>query len=339
MKSYTNNILHRFSINLFFVLFLTLSHWGFSQNLIQPEIQKSTLLFEKTAVSEDLTYKMSEKGSPVLLDIYTPKITGNTKIPVVIYVHGGGWVEGDKTIRADSYIENTILKLTEKQYAVISINYTLLDESTHFPTPVEDTKDVVRWVRKNAGKYNFDTNNIGFFGTSAGAHLSMLSAYTPDTEFVGDPELSKYSGKVNYVIDNFGPSDMNSLLHTRTGKIPVFFIGLFSKKIVDLREKLVLGITGYDIKKDKRKVVKYCKTISPISYVNDGVPTLIIQGNKDQVVPLKQSKKLHRKLKKEGVQNTLTIVEDGLHGFRTTEKAELDKIVEEMVSFIVSQKK
>ncbi|WP_390455225.1 alpha/beta hydrolase family protein, partial [Chryseobacterium sp. Alg-005] len=171
------------------------------------------------------------------------------------------------------------------------------------------------------------------------AHLSMLSAYTSDTEFVGDPELSKYSGKVNYVINNFGPSDMNKLLRTRIGKVPVFFVGLFSKKIVDLREKLVFGITGYDIKKDKKKVIEYCTTISPVSYVDNAIPTLIIQGNKDQVVPIKQAKKLRRKLKKEGVQNTLTIVEDGLHGFRTTDKAELEKIVDEMVNFIVSQKK
>ncbi|WP_390452942.1 alpha/beta hydrolase fold domain-containing protein, partial [Chryseobacterium sp. Alg-005] len=170
MKSYTNNILHRFSINLFFVSFLLAFNWGFSQNQIQPEVQKSTLLFEKTTVSEDLTYKISEKGAPVFLDVYTPKAPVNKKLPVVIYVHGGGWVEGDKAIRADSYIENMVLKLTEKQYAVISINYTLVDEGTHFPDPVEDTKDAVRWVRKNAGKYNFDTNNIGFFGTSAGAH-------------------------------------------------------------------------------------------------------------------------------------------------------------------------
>lgn len=339
MKSTTSNTIHRFSINLFFVLILTLPHWMFSQSMIQPEIQKSILLPEKTLFSEDLTYKINEKGNPLFLDVYIPKIPGNTKLPVVIYVHGGGWVEGDKIIRADSYIENMILKLSEKGFAVISINYTLLNEKTHFPVPVEDTKDAVRWVRKNATKYNFDTNNIGFFGASAGAHLSMLSAYTPDTEFVGDPELSAYSAKVNYVINNFGPSDMNSLLHTRIGKIPVFFIGLLSEKIVDLREKLVWGITGYDINKDKKKVVEYLKNVSPITYAGNGIPTLTIQGNKDKIVPLKQSKKLHRKLRKNQVQSSLTIVEDGLHGFRTTDKVELDKLVDEMVNFAISQKK
>lgn len=339
MKSTPNNTIYRFFKSLFFVLILTLSHSGHSQNLVQPDIPKSTVLLEKTAVSEDIVYKINKAGDPVLLDIFIPKTNKNLKLPVVIYVHGGGWVEGDKMIRSDTYIEDMILKLTEKQYAVISINYTLVNENLHFPLPIEDTKDAVRWVRKNSDKYNFDPGNIGFFGTSAGAHLSMLSAYTPDTEFVGDPELSKYSGKVNYVINNFGPSDMNTLLHTRAGKIPVFFIGLFSKKIVDLREKLVYGITGYDIKTDKRKVVEYLKTISPVHYVQGGIPTLTIQGNKDQVVPLKQAKKLYRKLKKENIQNHLTVVENGLHGFRTTNKEELDKIVDKMVNFIEMQRK
>jgi acetyl esterase/lipase len=104
-------------------------------------------------------------------------------------VHGGGWIEGDKVIHADDYVETTIKKLLPKQYAVISINYTLLNETTHFPLPLEDTKDAVRWVRQNAEKYNLDTNNIGLFGASAGAHLSLMAAYTPDNTFIGSPDF------------------------------------------------------------------------------------------------------------------------------------------------------
>jgi acetyl esterase/lipase len=339
MKSFNNSIIYRFSINLFFVLFLGLFNLSYSQNQIEPEAQKSVLLPERTMFSENIIYKTDQQGKSILLDLYKPKKASSEKLPVVIYVHGGGWVQGDKIIRADSYIENTILKLIEKNYAVISIDYTLVSETVHFPSPIEDTKDAVKWVRKNADKYNFDQNNIGLFGASAGAHLSMLAAYTNDNEFVGSPELSPYSAKVNYVISNFGPTDLNKLLHTRAGKIPVFFIGLFAKNIVDLREKIVTGMSGYDIKKDKRKVIEYFKTISPLTYVDNGIPTLIVQGDKDKVVPMKQSKKLHRKLKKENIQNSLTIVEDGLHGFRSTDKEHLDRITDEMVNFVVSQKK
>jgi len=341
MKSLSNSIsIHRFSRNLFFVLFLNLFTLSFSQLPFEPKTGKSTLLPEKTNVSENIIYKTNQNGDQMALDIYTPKDTSSEKLPVVIYVYGGGWVKGDKTIRSETYIEDMFLKLVEKKYAVIAINYTLLSEKIHFPLPLQDTKDAIRWVRKNAEKYNFDTNNIGLFGASSGAHLSMLAAYTQDNEFVGSPELSSYSAKVNYVVDNFGPADLNTLLHTRIGKVPVFLVGLiFSNKIVTLRENLVDGISGYDIKKDKRKVVKYFKTVSPITYADTAVPTLIVQGDKDKVVPLQQSKKLSRKLKKANVQNSLIIVKDGMHGFGTTNKNYLNQIDDEMVNFIVSQKK
>lgn len=341
MKSSSNSIsIYRFSINLFFVLFLSSFNLSFSQNLIEPKTPKSILLPEKATVSENIVYKTGEHGSSIALDIYRPKDTSSEKLPVLIYVYGGGWVKGDKMIRSETYIEEMILKLLEKKYAVVAINYTLLNKDTHFPLPLQDTKDAVRWIRKNAEKYNFDTNNIGFFGASSGAHLSMMAAYSPDNEFIGSPELSSYSSKVNYVVDNFGPADLNTLLHTRTGKIPVFFIGLiFTKKITTLRENLIDGISGYDIKKDKRKVVQYFKTVSPVAYAETGAPTLIVQGDKDKIVPLQQSKKLSKKLTKAKIQNSLIIVKDGIHGFGTTDTTYLDELTDKMVDFIVSQRK
>ncbi|WP_370901181.1 alpha/beta hydrolase fold domain-containing protein [Chryseobacterium gossypii] len=334
-----NTIIHRFSINLFFVFFFHLSGLSFSQNQIETETRKSTLIPGRALVSENMIYKTGENGDPVFLDLYKPKNTVSGKLPVVIYVHGGGWVSGDKNIHAGSYIENIVLKLIEKQYAVISIDYTLVNEATHFPAPVRDTKDAIRWIRKNADRYNLDSNNIGLFGTSAGAHLSLLSAYTDDHQFTGNPELAGYSAKVNYVVSNFGPTDLNKLLHTRVGRVPISIVALFARNIVDLRKKLVAAISGYDIKKDKRKVIEYFKTISPVNYVSNGVPTLILQGNKDKVVSLKQSKRLHRKLKRENINTSLTIVKNGLHGFRTTDKAALEQLVNNMVDFIVAQKK
>lgn len=340
MKSLTNNIsIYRFFTNLFFVLSLSLFNVAYSQNQLEPKTGKSTLLPTLSAVTENVVYKTNEKGNSLLLDIYSPKNVSGEKIPVVIYVHGGAWVKGDKTVRDGNYIETFISKLLDKKYAVISIDYTLLNDSIHFPLPLQDTKDAVRWVRKNAAAYHFDPDNIGFFGASSGAHLSMLAAYTPDNEFPGSPDLSSYSAKVNYVVDHYGPSDLNNLLHTQIGKIPVFFVGLASKKIVGLREALVRGLSGYDIKKEKRKTIDYFKTISPLNYVSDGVPTLIMQGNKDKVVPMQQSKKLHRKLNRENIQNNLIIVEDGIHGFGTTDKVYMDKLTDQMVDFIVSQKK
>lgn len=343
MKSSIDISTHRFFTNLFFVLLLSYSHLFFSQSFSQAPVKaprvKSTLLPEIASVTENIVYKTNKKGDSISLDLYTPKNTSTEKFPVLIYVHGGGWVEGNKMILADDYVENTIKKLIAKQYAVISINYTLLNENTHFPLPLEDTKDAVRWVRKNAEKYNFDVNNIGLFGASAGAHLSLLAAYTPDDTFKGSSELLPYSAKVNYVIDHYGPADLNKLFHTRAGTIPVSMIGLISKKIISLQQNLVKGLSGLDVNKDQDRVIEYFKTISPVSFTSSGVPTLIVQGNADKVVPLSQSKKLHRRLKRAKIETSLIVIDKGVHSFSTTDKDRLDKMTDQMVDFVVSQKK
>ncbi len=312
---------------------------GFSQELPEQKFPPSTLLPEKTALTKNIVYKTNSLGKPVFLDLYRPKNQVTEKLPVVIYVHGGAWAKGDQVVRAGNYIENFILKLVEKNYAVISIDYTLVSEKVHFPIPVEDTKDAVRWVRKNAEQYDFDPDNIGFFGASSGAHLSLLAAYTPDSEYTGSTELSAYSAKVNYVVDNFGPTDLNKLLHTRLGKVPVTIVGWFFKPIVEIREKLVYGISGYDINSEKRKAIDYLETVSPVNDTEGGIPTFILHGNKDKVAPLKHSKKLVRKLKKHNVDATLVVVEDGVHGFGTTDKAYMNQLTDEMIQFIAAHKK
>lgn len=327
----THTIIYRFFINLFFIFFFTAS--AFAQTA------KSFLLQEQTAVSENITYKKDDKGKDLLLDIYKPKNSTDKKIPVVIFLHGGAWALGDKVITPDNYIEQTILKLTEKNYAVISVNYRLVSEDVHFPGPIEDSKDAVRWVRKNAEKYGFDSENIGFWGVSAGAHLSLLAAYSTNNEFIGDPELAKYSGKVNYVVDNFGPTDINRLLHTRVPKPLVFIVGLISKKIIDIRAKIAKGMTGYDIKTDRKKVIEFCETISPLNYTQNTVPTLILHGNKDKIAPIRHSKRLKKMLDKNNTENSLIVVEKGDHGFRTTDKAHQNELNDQMVNFIIAHKK
>lgn len=326
-------------INLLFVFSLSFYQISYAQDLPETKTPPSTLLPEKTLFSQNITYKTNSLGTPVSLDLYRPKTSSSEKLPVVIYVHGGAWAKGDKVVRANNYIENFILKLVEKNFAVISIEYTLVSDKVHFPLPIEDTKDAVRWVRKNAEKYNFDPENIGYFGVSSGAHLSLLAAYTNDNEYTGSPELSAYSAKVNYVVDNFGPTDLNKLLHTRLGKVPVSIVGLFFKPIVEIREKLVYGISGYDISSEKRKAIDYLESVSPINDTEHGVPTFILHGNKDKVAPLKHSKKLVKKLSKYNIENKLVVVEEGIHGFGTTDKAYLDQLTDEMVNFIMMHQK
>ena len=118
----------------------------------------------------------------------------------------------------ETYYRQFILKeLLNQNFAVASINYSLLNDSIHFPQPIIDCKDAVRWIKSKAQHYFLDTNNIGLWGSSAGGHLALLSAYYPDEKLQGDTSLQAYSSSVNYVIDQFAPTDLNKLFRTRLG--------------------------------------------------------------------------------------------------------------------------
>lgn len=316
-------------------LFLFLVHIS----VLAQKKPKSTLLPQNSTLTENITYKTDEKGDEIKLDVYLPKESSGQKFPVVVYLHGGAWVEGDKMISEDNYVEQTMLQLLEKNIAIVSINYRLLNENLHFPAPIQDSKDAVRWVRKNAGKYNFDEKNIGMWGVSAGAHLSLLNAYTTDEDFKGDKNLENYSATVNYVVDTFGPTDINTLLHTRAPKPLLGIVGLISKRIIDIRTKLIKGVTGFDPKKDKKQVVKICAEVSPLNYTQNTVPTLILHGNRDKIAPLRHSKRLNKMLKKAGTNHHLIVVKKGNHGFYTTDSEYQNELNKIMVDFIVSQKK
>ncbi len=104
-----------------------------------------------------------------VLDVYRPKdATG--KLPVIVSIHGGGWVYGDKE-RYQYYC----MSLAQHGFAVVNYTYRLAPEFK-FPAQLEDTNIVFNWIFENADEYGFDTNNIFAVGDSAGAHL--LSIYS-----------------------------------------------------------------------------------------------------------------------------------------------------------------
>lgn len=117
---------------------------------------------------DDIQY--GEDKTWQVLDVYKPKAQKNDVIPVIVSVHGGGWVYGDKE-RYQYYC----MSLAQHGFAVVNFTYRLAPEYK-FPAPLEDTNSVFQWVLDHAQEYGFDTKNIFAVGDSAGAH--MLSIYT-----------------------------------------------------------------------------------------------------------------------------------------------------------------
>jgi acetyl esterase/lipase len=126
-------------------------------------------------VMEALTYS-SPGGHDLVLDLYRPA-GASGRVPVVIFLHGGGWSGGTRTTGPDFK-----RFFAADGFAMVSIEYRLAPAIT-FPSNVEDVKTAVRWVRANADRFDLDAARIGLWGTSAGGHLAAVAALSPKGMF------------------------------------------------------------------------------------------------------------------------------------------------------------
>jgi len=267
------------------------------------------LKITKSISYKDIIYK-NTNGVPLTLDIYSPLKVGASPSPVILYVHGGSWVYGDKSIPDNlSPILNTF---REEGYTIISTSYELMRNKANFNKQVADVKDTIRWIYKNKFNYNLDSNEIGVIGISSGAHLSLLASYSSNNEFIDDKDLSNYSSEIKYLIDFAGPTDL-SLLN-------------MNNLNYDL-SKILNSI------KDKNNVIK---SFNPINYVSKKGPnTLIIHSSLDPTVPYKSSKELYDKGVEEHAKVELITLNSSVHDLSSISNADIAIISEELLKFII----
>lgn len=130
---------------------------------------------------DDINY-MGDQDANHTLDVYSPGgVSASKKLPVIVEVHGGGYVSCNKEINRQHG-----LWFASKGYRVVNINYTLVPEAT-IKQEIQEINSVFKWVNTNADKYGFDVNNIFLTGDSAGGHLVLLF-----TAAQTEPELQAY---------------------------------------------------------------------------------------------------------------------------------------------------
>ena len=111
------------------------------------------------------------------LDVYRPK-NAQGKIPVIVSVHGGGWVYGDKEL-----YQFYGMTLAQRGFAVVNFTYRLAPE-VKFPAPLEDTNNVISWMYENQEEYGLDMDHVFMVGDSAGGHLcGLYSAICTNPEY------------------------------------------------------------------------------------------------------------------------------------------------------------
>lgn len=268
----------------------------------RPAIQRPLQLPENVRAELNVPYAGTDNPRQ-MLDLYLPKKPASEKpLPVVVWIHGGAWLGGDKSGGSGMVAP----LVASGNYAGVSVGYRLTNEAT-WPAQIHDCKAAVRWIRAHAKKYHLDPARIGVWGSSAGGHLvAMLGTSGGVKELEGT--LGKHldqSSRVTCVVDYFGPSDLLTM-----GKYP----SLMKHDAPDSPESKLVGGPVQERKEAARSA-------SPTAYVSkDDPPFLIVHGDKDPLVPHNQSERLAAALRKAGAEVKFITVKGGSHGgFRSEE--------------------
>ena len=280
-------------------------------------VEENSLLSEEN-ISLDLDinkdYKEIEykntNGVSLTLDIFDAKKELKGGSPVLVYVHGGSWVYGTKEI--PDAISPLLDAFREEGFAIISTSYELMRGEENFNKQICDVKDTIRWIYKNKEDYNFNTNKIGIIGASSGAHLSLMAAYSDNNYFIDDEELSNYPSKVKYLIDFFGPTNLNTL----------------DMDNVNWDLEQIINSVG----DNKDEVLS---TYSPINYIDKNEPnTLIIHSRKDSIVPYENAEILYDELVDNNNKVNIITLEGATHDFSEFDMEEVISVGMKMIEFI-----
>jgi acetyl esterase/lipase len=210
------------------------------------------------------------------LDLYLPPV-GSGPFPVVVVVHGGAFMFGDK---ADGVTLIGARQLLAAGYAVASINYRLSGEA-RFPAQIWDVKAAVRFLRAHAVRYKLNHSKFGAFGASAGGHLVSLLGTTAGAAQLEGADLgnAEQSSRVQAVVDWFGPIDFLQM--------DAQFAGTSCPKTHNAKDSPESRLMGAPI----QTIPAIVNTANPMTYITpDDPPFLIEHGTADCTIPPPQSK-------------------------------------------------
>ena len=254
-----------------------------------PNVQSTVALFQNVRTVANVVY-LRANGWEGKLDVYAQRT--QTSTPVVIYIHGGGWVRGTK----DGSVLSALPYLA-MGYSVVNVEYRLADVSLA-PAAIEDCRCALRWVVGHAKDYNFDVGRIVIAGASAGGHLALTTGMIPSS--AGFDRICQEQGepRIAAIVDFFGITDVADLLDGP------------NKKPFPETWPYTVQWLGNQANRDA-----VAKAASPLTYVRAGVPpTIAIHGDADPLVPYAHSTRLNEALQKAGVAHELVTVPGGGHG-------------------------
>jgi acetyl esterase/lipase len=239
------------------------------------------------SITPDVVYG-HKAGMALTFDVIRPDEQNGA---AVLFMMSGGWVSfwaPPETFVSEEapFGLNHFRTLVDKGYTLVIVRH---GSSPQFKVPeaVADVRRAVRFVRANAKKFRIDPNRIGVCGGSAGGHLSLMLGTTSDDGLKDSKDQIEHTGnRVAAVVAYFPPVELSEFLHMKD-RFPA----------LDFDPKLA-------------------ESVSPLRFVtSDDAPTLLVHGDKDDLVKLDQSTRILEEFEQEKVPAELIVIEGAGHGF------------------------
>jgi acetyl esterase/lipase len=246
-----------------------------------------------TSVNANLSYG---RHPQTVMDVYAPAGSGGRRCGVLA-IHGGGWVQGAK----ENVVSTLVVPWLSKGCVVANVEYRLAAVAPA-PAAVEDVLNAADWFRRNASRWNVDTDRILVTGGSAGGHLALMVGLTPKSAKFGP------STRVAAVVNFYGITDVEDQLDG-----------------ANMQKYAVTWVPQSEGR------MELARRVSPVSYVRKDVPAILtIHGTADQTVPYEHGVRLTKMLRDAGADAEMISVPEGRHGFP---KETLDSLYVQIFQF------
>lgn len=235
------------------------------------------------------------EDSQQVYDLYLPAGRTADKTKVIVIVHGGGWIEGDKEDVTDII---SLLQINNPNHAIVNINYRLATlNNPAFPNQFLDLQSVINQVIAQSDTYQI-LPEFGLIGLSAGAHISLQYDSVYDLE-----------DDVKFVCNIVGPCDFTDPFYQENPNFDLYLATLTDESAYP---------SGIDL----------AVALSPALQVSIKTsPTMLFYGNMDDLVPLTNGNTLNSKLETSGIDHQYTIYDGGHGDWNQVQFADLEQKV------------
>jgi acetyl esterase/lipase len=264
-------------------------------------------------------------GRKLLCDLWQPPAGVPSSGLAIIYLHGSAWCMLDKDVGTRPLFRH----LAAQGHVIVDVAYRLFPE-TDLLGMVADAKRALAWVTSHAADLQVQPDRIVVAGGSAGGHLALLAAYTPDDPALTPAELAGSDPEVCGVVSLYGQADLAAHYH-HTGQHktcrpddpqpdwdappPTWIRRLFGPD-VDRLQLVPASRLDWLVGGTPSQLPDRYAQLSPLHHVHPGCPpTLLVHGEHDQMAPVAAMRQLHRRLEQAGVPVTALYLPQTDHGF------------------------